>query len=533
MNNAAGASKLLENLKAAGASKSEIVKALAEYCLDWPYVYAAAGEMCTPEWRKNRMGYSDTKYAAAIRDACPVLNGKNRTITDPYKGNAIKPSSCSGCKWDGCRCFDCRGFTRWLLAQAGIALAGGGATTQWETASNWAAKGSIESIPQDLVCCVFKRKEGKMSHTGMYMGGGEIIHCSTTVKMDTLPGHPAWTHWAIPAGLYSDDELRRAGVTVDSSKNISTLRSGSSGDEVEELQAILNAKYGANLEVDGVFGAKTEAAVKAFQKAKGLSADGVVGPKTRAALGLVFDQSMNVPDKPAQDVPDTNVGDNASRIWDGLSLGINNPYAVAGIMGNLYAESSLNPNNLTSNGNKALGMTDAEYTAAVDNGAYTADQFANDGYAYGLAQWCYRTRKAALLAHVKKLGASIGDLAAQVSFLLAELLTYKSVWNTITNATSVQEASDAVLLGYEKPANQSDSVKRLRASYGQKYFDQFSHLSNPPEASHDESEHFADVGKMLSCEENSDIIALPRMKLLEMRAALSDYLNIINKALEG
>jgi peptidoglycan hydrolase-like protein with peptidoglycan-binding domain len=41
---------------------------------------------------------------------------------------------------------------------------------------------------------------------------------------------------------------------------------------------------GHNLVVDGIFGSVTEAAVKAFQTAKGLSADGVVAPQTWLAL---------------------------------------------------------------------------------------------------------------------------------------------------------------------------------------------------------------------------------------------------------
>lgn len=512
MNTAKDAAELVTRLKSEGRSRAEIIQALTACCLGWPYVFGAYGQACTPAQRNKFAGYRQD-HAAAIIGACPVLSGK--------------AASCDTCDWNGTLIDDCRGLTRLMLQLAGLSLYGGTVTAQWEYGPNWVKKGPIEEMPRGLVCCVFRP-----SHTGMYVGNDTVRHCGGRkgqVVEEKLPGTPRWERFGIPAGLYTNDELRKAGVNVDTAKNIPTLRRGAEGDLVEELQAILNAKFGFALNIDGDFGINTEAAVKAFQKSKGLTVDGIVGPKTRAALGLVFDQDTNVPGKTAQDVPDTNVGNNASRIWDGLSHGINNPYAVAGIMGNLYAESSLNPNNLTSNGNKALGMTDAEYTAAVDNGAYTADQFANDGYAYGLAQWCYRTRKAALLAHVKKLGASIGDLAAQISFLLAELLTYKSVWNTITNAASVQEASDAVLLGYEKPANQSDSVKRLRASYGQKYFDLYAAVDPP-----DENNTIPDTGDTVPPDAApADTVLLSRTQLIEIRACLADALSIVDKALKG
>ncbi|MGH3745820.1 MAG: peptidoglycan recognition protein family protein [Micromonosporaceae bacterium] len=61
------------------------------------------------------------------------------------------------------------------------------------------------------------------------------------------------------------------------------LRRGSSGAAVRDLQRDLNAA-GAQLAVDGDFGPKTEAAVKAFQRKAGIDVDGVVGPQTRAAL---------------------------------------------------------------------------------------------------------------------------------------------------------------------------------------------------------------------------------------------------------
>ena len=45
--------------------------------------------------------------------------------------------------------------------------------------------------------------------------------------------------------------------------------------------------------------------------------------------------------------------------------------------------------------------------------------------------------------------------------------------NQIKNAKSVLEASNIVLLQFERPANQSESVQAKRASYGQKYYDKF------------------------------------------------------------
>jgi peptidoglycan hydrolase-like protein with peptidoglycan-binding domain len=62
-----------------------------------------------------------------------------------------------------------------------------------------------------------------------------------------------------------------------------TLRRGSQGSAVKELQKMLN-DLSYKVTVDGIFGAKTEAAVKDFQKNCGLVADGIVGAKTWDAL---------------------------------------------------------------------------------------------------------------------------------------------------------------------------------------------------------------------------------------------------------
>ena len=52
----------------------------------------------------------------------------------------------------------------------------------------------------------------------------------------------------------------------------------------KQLQQLLNEKIGAGLEVDGIFGPKTNQAVRDYQKKNGLQVDGIVGPKTWASL---------------------------------------------------------------------------------------------------------------------------------------------------------------------------------------------------------------------------------------------------------
>lgn len=66
---------------------------------------------------------------------------------------------------------------------------------------------------------------------------------------------------------------------------MTTIKQGNKGTDVLALQSTLN-RHGYELTLDGVFGAKTEAAVRNFQKKKGLTVDGIAGPKTWAALGV-------------------------------------------------------------------------------------------------------------------------------------------------------------------------------------------------------------------------------------------------------
>ena len=163
---------------------------------------------------------------------------------------------------------------------------------------------------------------------------------------------------------------------------------------------------------------------------------------------------------------------NEEKAWNFLKGKIPNDFGVAGLMGELFAESGLNPQNLQNSYEKKLGFTDATYTAAVDSGSYA--NFVHDSAGYGVAQWTFWSRKEALLNYVRALGVSIGDLEAQLGFLYKELSeSYPSVLAALKTATSVRAASDKVLTDFERPADQSEAVKIKRAGYGQTYYDKY------------------------------------------------------------
>ena len=64
------------------------------------------------------------------------------------------------------------------------------------------------------------------------------------------------------------------------------LKRGSTGDKVSQMQQKLKNWGYYTGEVDGIFGSKTESAVRYFQRKNGLVEDGIVGPATAKKLGM-------------------------------------------------------------------------------------------------------------------------------------------------------------------------------------------------------------------------------------------------------
>ena len=160
------------------------------------------------------------------------------------------------------------------------------------------------------------------------------------------------------------------------------------------------------------------------------------------------------------------------QVWDFLKAAGFNDYAAAGIMGNIDAESGMRSNNLQDTYAKEFGMSDAQYTAAVDNGEYT--NFINDSAGYGLCQWTYHTRKKKLYDLAKAKNKSISDIDVQLELLLKELKGMTGLYNTLKNATSVRQASDAFMIQFENPYDKNEKRKEERANFGMVYYNKYS-----------------------------------------------------------
>ena len=192
----------------------------------------------------------------------------------------------------------------------------------------------------------------------------------------------------------------------------------------------------------------------------------------------VYTSEQPQPEPTPQPTPQTTTYKDDKYVWDKLKEAIGNDFGVAGLMGNLQAESGIRSNNLQNSYEKKLGMSDDVYTKAVDENIYT--NFVKDSAGYGLAQWTYWSRKQNLLDYAKTHNKSIGDLAMQVDFLLIELKQYKDVWAVLQTATSVKQASDVVLTQFERPRDQTDRVKEKRASYGLDFYNKYAGATPTP-----------------------------------------------------
>ena len=173
--------------------------------------------------------------------------------------------------------------------------------------------GAIGTLPEIVGLALFT--DGQI---GYYVGGGYAVEwrgfnygCVKTKVKDRT-----WKNWAkLPFIDYGDGtNIQPAPTATTYILGSRSLKKGSTCSDVKTLQELLIqlAIVTPALEVDGDFGSKTEAAVKAFQKKAGIKQDGIYGDETHKALmGAVADDDAGKaaqstsPDQPATEPVET------------------------------------------------------------------------------------------------------------------------------------------------------------------------------------------------------------------------------------
>ena len=154
----------------------------------------------------------------------------------------------------------------------------------------------------------------------------------------------------------------------------STVRYGSSGNDVSELQRILN-ENGYNLDVDGIFGSQTQAAVTDYQTKNGLDVDGIVGNQTWGSLTNASASTAGGTDTSAPSAAVTgdtsSSGSSKKSYYEGINTTIptiTTQNYLAGVNTNVPTVSSAGVSAATKN---SLGQYEAGYTpSATVNAAY-------------------------------------------------------------------------------------------------------------------------------------------------------------------
>jgi hypothetical protein len=164
---------------------------------------------------------------------------------------------------------------------------------------------------------------------------------------------------------------------------------------------------------------------------------------------------------------------------------------IAGLLGNIYAESHLRANCVEElllkryrdegflPGWSSIAYDPANYErymALYQSGKISREEFLSPRqytgtqhqYGFGMAQWTTEERKKNLVSMAAGNGTTIDEEETQFGLIYYELMkSYPSVWRVLCSASSVREAAAAVLQQYECPADTSDAVIDRRTAYGE------------------------------------------------------------------
>lgn len=205
-----------------------------------------------------------------------------------------------GSKWIGRCVADCSGMFVWAFKQLDASIYHGSNTiwNQYCSSKGKLSKGQRadgQPIKPGTAVFLYRASDGNRHHIGLYVGDDTVIEAKGTRYGVVTSKLSHWDEWGELKDVdYSEGSSGGGGGTT-----VILLKRGSSGPAVKALQELLN-KCGYNCgNVDGIFGEKTENAVKRFQADHSLSIDGIAGEETQDALAV--EASVVHPDNPPSD----------------------------------------------------------------------------------------------------------------------------------------------------------------------------------------------------------------------------------------
>lgn len=171
-------------------------------------------------------------------------------------------------------------------------------------------------------------------------------------------------------------------------------------------------------------------------------------------------------------------------LWKFLLIYFENPYAVAGIMGNMYYESRFYSSSIEGNTSDDRTLS-TKYTQKVDDGTYDRTYFINDGngktQGYGLVGWTDKGLKEGLYDYWQTVGGSISSPYTQIEYLFEIISTkknYATLYKELKEADTVRKASDAFVTKFEICQGcYTEEVQSKRANQGQTYYDLYKDIT--------------------------------------------------------
>lgn len=223
----------------------------------------------------------------------PVLNAewiKKHESNITHRRDALKQyeRACRAGHEKDCRAFDCSGLGMYWLYNI---------TKTYASDMNAnGMKGKCKPISKselkrgDWVFRTYKSgsKKGRAYHIGYVIDDALRVIEAKGRAYGVICSAFNSSYW----NAYGRPEVFRAEIEAEQPVSVvfrRVLKKGMKGDDVKELQRLLNIAGGYNLAEDGDFGTKTYRAVRLYQKSMGLTVDGKAGKNTIKKLGGTWD----------------------------------------------------------------------------------------------------------------------------------------------------------------------------------------------------------------------------------------------------